>query len=54
MAVGDASGGQVAHRAGVALAERLGTDVVVFPGDHGGYSSHPDAFAELLYKVLRG
>lgn len=54
VAVGDASRGQVAHQAGVALAERLGTDVVVFPGDHGGYSTHPDAFAEQLHKVLRG
>jgi len=53
VAVGDASRGQLAHQAGLALAERLGTDAVVFPGDHGGYATYPDAFAELLHKVLR-
>jgi pimeloyl-ACP methyl ester carboxylesterase len=51
-AVGEASGGQVAHEAGVALAERLGTKAVVFPGGHGGFSSHPVEFAERLHKVL--
>jgi pimeloyl-ACP methyl ester carboxylesterase len=39
VAVGDASQGQVAHRAGLALAEHLGTDAEVFPGDHGGYGA---------------
>lgn len=51
-AVGEASRGQVAYRGGVGLAERLGTEVVVFPGDHGGFSTHPDAFAAMLHKVL--
>ena len=51
-AVGEASGGQVAHEAGVALAERLGTNAVVFPGGHGGFSSHPVEFAARLHKVL--
>jgi pimeloyl-ACP methyl ester carboxylesterase len=52
--VGDASRGQLAHRAGVALAERLGTNVVHFPGDHAGYGTHPAAFAETLHNVLTG
>jgi pimeloyl-ACP methyl ester carboxylesterase len=50
--VGEATRGQVAHQTGVALAERLGMDPVIFPGDHGGYSSQPAAFAERLQAVL--
>ncbi|WP_370023837.1 alpha/beta fold hydrolase [Planotetraspora sp. GP83] len=52
--VGEASAGQLAHRTALALAERLGTDPVTFPGDHAGYGSHPAAFAETLHKVLSG
>jgi pimeloyl-ACP methyl ester carboxylesterase len=52
VAGGDASQGQLAHRCAVALAERLGTDVVVFPGDHGGFMTQPDAFAARLHDVL--
>ena len=54
VAVGDASRGQLAHQAGVALAERLGTKVVYFPGGHGGFTTHPGAFAETLHSVLCG
>ena len=52
--VGETSAGQTAHRAAIALAERLGTDAVVFPGDHGGYGRQADAFAERLDQVLKG
>jgi len=52
--IGETSVGQLAHRGGVALAERLGTDPVTFPGDHGGFGSHPEAFAEVLHRVFRG
>jgi len=51
--VGETTKGQIAHRAAVALAERLGTDPVVFPGDHGGYGSHAAAFAERLDQALK-
>jgi pimeloyl-ACP methyl ester carboxylesterase len=51
--VGETTKGQTAHRAALALAERLGTEPVVFPGDHGGYGSHPDAFAKRLEQVFR-
>ena len=51
-AIGEASRGQVAYRGGVELAERLGTKAVVFPGDHGGFSTRPDEFALTLHKVL--
>ncbi len=36
----------------VALAERLGTDVVAFPSHHTGYITHPRAFAERLREEL--
>jgi pimeloyl-ACP methyl ester carboxylesterase len=60
-AVGVGSAGQLAHRGGLALAERLGTTAVEFPGDHGsfldaGYGPprDVDAVAERLREVLAG
>ena len=50
--IGGASAGQVAYRAAVALAERLGTRPVAFPGDHIGYGQDPQAFAEILSRTL--
>ncbi len=41
-----------AYRAAVAIAERLGTQLVHFPGQHGGFSTHPAGFAETLHSVL--
>jgi pimeloyl-ACP methyl ester carboxylesterase len=52
MAVGEASRGEPPYRAAVAVAERLGTEPVVFPGDHGGFGSQPEAFAAKLDSVL--
>ena len=52
VAVGEASEGQLAYRAAVALAERLGKEPAVFPGGHGGFNSHPEAFARRLDEVL--
>jgi pimeloyl-ACP methyl ester carboxylesterase len=49
VAVGEASEGQLAYRAAVALAERLGKEPVVFPG---GFNSHPEAFAGRPNAVL--
>ena len=42
------------YRAAVAVAERLGTKVVVFPSHHGGFHEQgdPDAFAATLRPVL--
>jgi pimeloyl-ACP methyl ester carboxylesterase len=51
--VGETTKGQTAHQTGVVLAERLGVAPIVFPGDHGGYGSHPEAFAKLLDQVLK-
>ena len=59
VAVGIESEGQLAYRGGVAAAERLGTEAVRFPGDHGGFlggeygqRGDPDAFAAKLREVL--
>ena len=59
--VGEKSGQMIAGRAGLAVAERLGTPPVTFPGDHGGFlggeygqTGEPDAFAATLHKVLAG
>jgi pimeloyl-ACP methyl ester carboxylesterase len=56
---GAESEGQMAHRAGVAVAEQLGTEPVVFPSHHGGFlggeygmKGDPDAFASTLRRVL--
>jgi acetyltransferase/esterase len=44
--------GQLVYRPAALLAERFGTQVVDFPGDHGGYGAHPAAFAAKLREVL--
>ena len=51
-AVGDESRGELAHEGGLRLAERLGTEAVVFPGAHGGFESHAPEFALKLREVL--
>jgi pimeloyl-ACP methyl ester carboxylesterase len=53
-AVGEESRGQLAHNGGLGLAKRLGTQAVVFPGDHGGFQSHAAEFAAKLREVLEG
>ncbi|WP_370949976.1 alpha/beta fold hydrolase [Amycolatopsis sp. cg5] len=50
--IGEAAEGQLAYRAAVALAERLGIEPVAFSGDHGGFGSHPREFTERLREVL--
>lgn len=59
--VGAKSSQAMPGRAAVAVAERLGTVPVTFPGDHGGFlggeygsTGEPDAFADTLRKVLTG
>jgi pimeloyl-ACP methyl ester carboxylesterase len=51
--VGEASVGQETYDTALALAERLGTEAVVFPGDHIGMATHPEEFAEKLNEVLQ-
>ncbi|MEX1170574.1 MAG: alpha/beta hydrolase [Chloroflexota bacterium] len=59
LAAGVGSEGEMANRGAYVVAERLGNDVVVFPGDHGGFlggeygqTGDPDAFAAKLRDVL--
>jgi pimeloyl-ACP methyl ester carboxylesterase len=61
LAAGEASEGLMAYRGAVAIAERLGTQPVIFPGGHAGFlktewdpSSDPEAFAAKLREVLAG
>jgi pimeloyl-ACP methyl ester carboxylesterase len=56
---GAGSDDELAHRAAVAVAQRLGTTPVTFPSDHGGFlggeygqTGDPDAFAVTLRQVL--
>jgi clorobiocin/coumermycin A biosynthesis protein CloN7/CouN7 len=52
IAVGTTSKGQLANRSAVALAGQLGTPVVEFPGDHGGFAALPQRFGRVLDRVL--
>jgi pimeloyl-ACP methyl ester carboxylesterase len=52
LAAGDASVGEAPHRAAFAVAERLGTQPELFPGDHGGFGTQSEAFAARLREVL--
>jgi pimeloyl-ACP methyl ester carboxylesterase len=56
---GAESEGEMAHRGALAVAERLGTEPVIFPSHHGGFlggefgwAGDPDAFAPKLREVL--
>jgi pimeloyl-ACP methyl ester carboxylesterase len=57
--VGAESEGQMAYRGGVGVAERLGSEPVTFPSNHGGFlggefgfKGDPDGFAATLREVL--
>ena len=59
MVAGVGSEGEMANRGSYAVAERLGAEVTVFPGDHAGFlggeygqTGEPDAFAAKLREVL--
>jgi pimeloyl-ACP methyl ester carboxylesterase len=54
IACGMTSAGQLAHRTAIALAGTLGMAPVQFPGDHGGYATDPEKFAQTLRQVLAG
>lgn len=42
---GSASAGELGHDTAPALAGRLGTQAVSFPGGHSGFTTHPIALA---------
>jgi len=59
MAAGVESAMELAHRGAFAVAQRLGTDPVLFPSHHGGFMSgefgwpgEPEMFAANLHEVL--
>jgi len=59
MAAGTESQGTMASRGAYAVAEELGTEVVIFPSHHGGFlggeygwGGEPDAFATKLHDVI--
>ncbi len=59
VAAGAESDGELACRAALAVAERLGTKPVIFPSGHAGFlggeygqTGEPDAFAAKLREVL--
>lgn len=59
LGVGEESEGQMAYRAGVAVAGRLGTEPVTFPSNHGGFLGNeygmpgqPEPFAAKLREIL--
>lgn len=59
IAAGAESDGELAHRAALMAAERLGVEPVIFPSNHGGFlggeygqTGEPEAFAAKLHQVL--
>jgi pimeloyl-ACP methyl ester carboxylesterase len=52
LGLGVDSGRLLTQRTTTALAERLGTQPVMFPGDHGGFLSAPGDFADALRLAL--
>ncbi|HXZ69304.1 MAG TPA: alpha/beta hydrolase [Streptosporangiaceae bacterium] len=52
VAAGATSKGQLPNRTAVALADRLGTGVVDFPGDHVGFVVYPEQCGRVLHQVL--
>lgn len=50
--VGSTTAGELANRAAIAFAERLGRPTVEFPGDHNGFTTDPEANAVVLRKLL--
>jgi pimeloyl-ACP methyl ester carboxylesterase len=59
VAAGTGSEGEMANRGAHAVAERIGTEPVIFPSDHGGFlggeygqTGEPEAFAAKLRQVL--
>ncbi len=52
--IGEQSAGQIIHEMGMAVADRLGTRPVYFPGDHMGFEPHADSFAATLHRVFSG
>ncbi len=53
LACGQDSRGELPYRPAAFLAERLGTELLHFPGGHTGQTTHPAESGELLRKAFR-
>jgi clorobiocin biosynthesis protein CloN7 len=49
---GSTSTGEFAERTAIALAERLGSPLIEFPGGHTGFVSDPEDFVGVLRRAL--
>ena len=52
--IGEQSAGQPIHDMAMALARHLGTEPVVFPGDHMGFETDAEPFAAVLDQAISG
>jgi pimeloyl-ACP methyl ester carboxylesterase len=52
IAIGAATGDEIAGRSTRALAERLGSPLVELPGDHGGFTGDPAGWADTIRRIL--
>ncbi len=52
IAAGAASKGEFPHRTALALADRLDTNLIEFPGGHTGFESQPDECVVVLERAL--
>lgn len=52
VAAGTTSRAELAHRSAAALAERLGTPLITFPGGHVGFATDPEDFVAVLRRTL--
>lgn len=52
--IGEQSDGQIIQQMGLALADKLGIEPILFPGDHMGFGPHAEAFAATLHRALTG
>ena len=50
--IGEGSAGQPIESMAMALADKLGTAPIRFPGDHMGFEVHAEAFAETLHRAF--
>ncbi|GAA1663811.1 alpha/beta hydrolase [Nonomuraea maheshkhaliensis] len=50
--IGEESAGQLCDRTARALADALGAEPVLFPGDHTGFVDHPDRFSARLRPLV--
>lgn len=53
VAIGEQSVGQPIHEMSLGLAARLARDPVMFPGDHMGFETLAEPFAEALHRALQ-